>query len=117
MARLSRVSVISTALLISVSSAALAASVTNRDDTDHTVTIVEEGTQKDHVLKKDEVLEGICLRGCTIRIDGDDVNPYELDGSEITTIEGGDLYAEGQEQRISPSSGGATPPSPKGLQR
>lgn len=117
MARLSRVSVISTALLISVSSAALAASVTNRDDTDHTVTIVEEGTQKDHVLKKDEVLEGVCLRGCTIRIDGDDVNPYELDGSEITTIEGGDLYAEGQEQRISPSSSGATPPSPKGVQR
>jgi hypothetical protein len=113
-ARLSRASVISTAVLINVSSAVLAASVTNRDETDHTVTIIEESTPKDHVLKKDEVLQGVCLKGCTIRIDGDDVNPYELDGSEITTIEGGDLYAEGQESRVSPGSGGAGDASSKG---
>ncbi len=98
-------------------SAALAASVTNRDDTDHTVTIIEGGAQKDHVLKKDEVLQGVCLKGCTIRIDGDDVNPYELEGSEVTAIEGGDLYAEGQGPLVSPGSGEASQPSTPGPER
>lgn len=103
-----------TLVLIGFSSAALAASVTNRDETDHAVTIIEGDVRKDHVLKKDEVLEGVCLKGCTIRIDGDDVNPYELDGSEVTTIEGGDLFAEGQGPLVSPSSGEPGQPSKPG---
>jgi hypothetical protein len=109
--RLLRASVVPTAVLITVLSAAHAASVTNRDDVDHKVTIVEGETQKDHVLKKDEVLEGVCERGCSIRIDGDDVNPYVLEGTEVTTIEGGDLYAEGQGPLVSPRPGGASQPS------
>ncbi len=100
-----------TVVLVSVFSAAQAASVTNRDDKDHTVTIIEEDIQKDHVLKKDEVLEGVCERGCRIRIDGDDVNPYVLEGTEDTTIEGGDLYAEGQGPLVSPPAGATRQPS------
>jgi hypothetical protein len=109
--RLFGASVVPTAMLVSVFSAAQAASVTNRDDKDHTVTIIEEDVQKDHVLKKDEVLEGVCERGCRIRIDGDDVNPYVLEGTEVTTIEGGDLYAEGQGPLVSPPSGATGQPS------
>ena len=109
--RLLRASVVPAAVLISVLSAAQAASVTNRDDADRKVTIIESGTQKDHVLKKGEVLEGVCQRGCSIRIDGDDVNPYVLEGTEVTTIEGGDLYAEGQGPLVSPPSGAAGQPS------
>jgi hypothetical protein len=102
------------AILISVLSAAHAASVTNRDDVDRKVTIIEAGNQKDHVLKKDEVLEGVCERGCSIRIDGDDVNPYVLEGTEVTTIEEGDLYAEGQGALMSPKSGATGQPSKPG---
>lgn len=112
--RLLRASVVPAAVLISVFSAAHAASVTNRDDVDRKVTIIESGTQKDHVLKKDEVLEGVCQRGCSIRIDGDDVNPYVLEGTEVTTIEGGDLYAEGQGPLGSPRSGASGQPSKPG---
>ena len=90
-----------------------AASITNRDDADHTVTIVEGGNQSDHVLVPGAILEGICLNGCIIRIDGNDVDPYVLDGSEITAIEGGDLYAEGQGP-LAPSSGGTSQPSTPG---
>jgi hypothetical protein len=112
--RLLRASVVPTAVLISGLSAAHAASVTNRDDVDHKVTIIEGETQKDHVLKKDEVLEGVCERGCSIRIDGDDVNPYVLEGTEVTTIEGGDLYAEGQGPLVSPRPGATGQPSKPG---
>ncbi|OYW53504.1 MAG: hypothetical protein B7Z29_15650 [Hyphomicrobium sp. 12-62-95] len=112
--RLLRASVVPAAVLISVLSAAQAASVTNRDDVDRKVTIIESGTQKDHVLKKGEVLEGVCQRGCSIRIDGDDVNPYVLEGTEVTAIEGGDLYAEGQGPLGSPRSGASGQPSKPG---
>lgn len=112
--RLVRASLVPTVVLVSVFSAAQAASVTNRDDKDRTVTIIENDLQKEHVLKKDEVLEGVCERGCRIRIDGDDVNPYVLEGTEVTTIEGGDLYAEGQGPLVSPPSGAARQPSKPG---
>ena len=112
--RLLRASVVPTVVLINAFSAAHAASVTNRDDKDHTVTVIEGSSQIDHVLKKDEVLEGVCQSGCSIRIDGDDVGPYVLEGTEATTIEGGDLYAEGQGPLVSPSSGAAGQPSKPG---
>jgi len=74
------------------SSAAFAATVSNRDDKDRTVTIIEADARKDHIIKPNEVLEGICEKGCLIRLgDGDD-DQYELDGSEVTSIEGGQLY-------------------------
>ena len=111
---LSRAVLVPAVLLISVFSAAHAASVSNRDEKDHTVTIIEGDARKDHVLKKDEVLEGVCINGCSILIDGDDVNPYLLEGTEVTSIEGGDLTAEGQELLVSPPRGGPGQPSKPG---
>ncbi len=102
---------VSPGVLLALSSAACAASVLNRDETDQKVTIIEGGTQTDHVLKKDASLSGVCLKGCTIRINDDDVNPYVLDGTEDTTIEGGDLYAERPGSPNSPVSGGIGQPS------
>lgn len=99
-------------VLLSLPFTASAASVTNRDEVDRKVTIIEGEVSKDVVLKKDDSLEGICERGCTVRIDGDDVNPYLLEGSEVTTIEGGDLYAEGQGPLGNPSRGSPGQPSP-----
>jgi hypothetical protein len=68
------------------------ASITNRDDRDHTVTVIEGSSQKDHVLKPNAVLGGICEKGCLIRLGGSRDDPFELDGSEVTSIEEGQLY-------------------------
>ncbi len=73
-------------------SAAQAASITNRDDKDHKVTIVEGSVRKDHVLKPNEVIQGICETGCLIRLGDRRDDPFELQGSEKTSIEGGELY-------------------------
>ena len=53
-------------LLLS-STAAHAVSITNRDDHDHKVTIIEGDTRTDHVLKPSQVLTGVCAKGCTVR--------------------------------------------------
>ncbi len=88
-----------------LTSAAHAASVTNRDDRDHTVTVVEGDTKKDHVLKPDAVLNGVCEKGCIIRLSGGGDDPYELEGSEVTSIEGGELYDDGPGPSESPKPG------------
>ncbi len=96
------------------SSNAQAVSVTNRDDRDHKITVIEGSAKQDHVLKSDAVLDGICKGGCIIRLDDDDVNPYELQGSEVTSIEGGEIYADQAEQPASPVNGAAGQPSVPG---
>ncbi len=45
-------------------------------------------SRKTTFSKKNEVLEGVCERGCRIRIDGDDVNPYVLEGTEVRPSKG-----------------------------
>lgn len=103
--------------LVICTSAALSASVTNRDDRDHSIVIVEGGSQNSHTLKPGEALQGICPSGCIIRLDGDDANPYQLEGSDETSIERGKLYIDGAgAQGIPPGGGGSpsssTPPGP-----
>lgn len=78
-------------------SAVHSASITNRDDTDHTVTIIEGSSQEQHVLKPSEALDGICKKGCLIRLDGNKDDPFELQGSDVTSIEEGQLYDDGPE--------------------
>ncbi len=74
---------------------ALAASVTNRDDKDYKVTIIEGEAKQDHVLRPSAVLEGVCKKGCVVRLNDSENNEYKLGGSELVSIEGGDLYYEG----------------------
>jgi hypothetical protein len=88
-------------------SAAQAASITNRDDRDRTVTIIEGSSQNAHVLKPNAVLDGICEKGCLIRIDENRDDPFELEGSDITSIEEGQLYDD--ETGVSPSAGSPEP--------
>lgn len=73
-------------------SAAYSASILNRDDRDHVVAVIEGSSQKDHILKPNAVLEGVCEAGCLIRLDDSRDDPFELDGSEVTSIEEGQLY-------------------------
>ncbi len=108
--------VIPASLLVALlaSSAALAASVTNRDDRDHKVTVIEGEAQQEHVVKPSAALEGICQKGCLIRLDDDEDDPYELEGSEVTSIEGGQLYDDELEAPAEPNGGDAGQPSQPG---
>ncbi len=78
-------------LLLS-STTAHAVSITNRDDQDHKVTIVEGETKTDHVLKPMQVLSGICAKGCTVHLDDDEEEEYQLESEDIVSIEEGGLY-------------------------
>jgi hypothetical protein len=87
-------------------SSAQAGSITNRDDRDHKVTVIEGEAKKDHVLKPNAALEGICPKGCLIRLnDNVDDDPYELEGSDVISIDGGELWQEKVGEPDAPSSG------------
>ena len=98
------------ALLLSTS-AAQAASITNRDARDQTVTVIEGSSQKDHILKPNAVLDGICQKGCLIRLGASREDPFELEGSEITSIEGGQLYDDEVGVPSEPALGNDAQPS------
>jgi hypothetical protein len=66
--------------------------VTNRDDKEHKLTIIEGETKSDRVLKPNETLNDICAKGCIIRLNDSETDEYELDGSETVSIEEGFLY-------------------------
>jgi hypothetical protein len=97
-----------------VPSAAQSASITNRDEKDHKVTIIEGSSQKDHVLKPNAVLGGICEKGCLIRLDDSRDDPFELDGSEVTSIEEGQLYDDETGVSMEPGTGSTAQPSQPG---
>ena len=78
-------------LLLSIT-AAHAVSITNRDDQDHKVTIVEGDTKTEHVLKPSQVLNGICGKGCTVHLDDDEEEEYQLEAEDVVSIEEGSLY-------------------------
>ncbi len=94
--------------------AAGSVSITNRDDKEHKLTIIEEdGAKKtDHVLKASQVLEGVCLKGCIIRLNDSEEDEYELEGSEVVSIEEGYLYYDGPESPTETPQPGATQPPP-----
>lgn len=86
-----------------------AASLTNRDDRDHKVTIVEGETKTDHVLKPMQALENICSRGCVARLNDSDDDEYQLEATDTVSIEDGYLYHDGDTPDA--PQPGATPPA------
>ena len=87
--------------------AAAAVSLTNRDVRDHKVTIIEDDRKQDHTLKPSAVLDGICQKGCIIRLNDSENDEYELEGTEVVSIEEGYLYYDGPEAPSEPSPGEA----------
>jgi hypothetical protein len=95
---------------VAVSPVLATVSITNRDDRDHKLTIIEGdgATKTDHVLKAGQVLEGVCPNGCVIRLNDSEEDEYELEGTEVVSIEEGYLYYDG------PDAPGDTPSAPPG---
>ena len=103
------------AALLTSSIAADAASITNRDDQEQKLTIVEGGATTEHTLKPAQVLENVCMKGCVIRLNGSEDDEYEVEGEDVVAIEEGFLYYDGPDEPQSPSSGPSTPIPPGGL--
>jgi len=89
-----------------------AATLTNRDDKDYKVTITEGEAKQERVLKPAASLEGICQKGCIIRLNDSENDEYELDGTEVVSIEDGNLYYDGPDQPAGEGQGDASAPSP-----
>jgi hypothetical protein len=85
--------------LVATSSFALAtASVTNRDDKDHKITIIEGEKKQDFTLKANQVLENICAQGCVLRLNDSEDDEYQLEPKDNVSIEDGYLYYDNQEE-------------------
>ena len=89
-------------LLLSTT-AAHAVSITNRDERDHKVTIIEGEAKADHVLKPSQTLTDICLKGCTIRLNDSEDDEYRLAASDVVSIEDGTVYYDGPDASAGPA--------------
>lgn len=79
---------------------ALASSVTNNDDQDRQITIIEDSQQNQISLKPGERIDGVCLKGCILRLEGVEDGQYVLvEGTEIVSIEDSVLFYDGAEKR------------------
>jgi hypothetical protein len=90
--------------------AAYASSLTNHDDKDWKVTIIEGKAAKTEVLKSSAVLRGICAKGCVVRLNDSQDDEYELKGSEAVSIEDGYLYYDGPPASAVPKADDADRP-------
>jgi hypothetical protein len=79
-------------VLLLSGAAAHAASITNRDEIDRKVTIIEGDRTAEHVLQPSQALNDVCAKGCTIRLDDDEDDEYMLEGDDVVSIEDGSLY-------------------------
>jgi hypothetical protein len=95
--------------LLACAAAAHAASVTNRDERDHRVTIIEGEAKADHVLKPSQTLSDVCLKGCTIRMNRSEDDDYLLSGGDAVSIEDGTVFYDMPDTSAVPAS----PPAPK----
>jgi len=95
---------------------AFATTITNRDGTDQKVTVFEGNAATDHILRPSATLKEVCNKGCVIRLNDNQKDEYELKGSEVVSIEGGDLYYAGPPASAGPQAGDADQsrePSPR----
>lgn len=97
-------------------SVAHASTLTNRDDRDHKVTVIEAKSTKDQVLRPSATLKEICSKGCVVRLNDDDDSEYALNGDEVVAIEDGYLYYDEPAGAQVPEAGDAATPSQPGAQ-
>lgn len=85
-----------------------AASITNREEREHTVTIMEGEAKADYVLKPSRTLSDVCLKGCIIRVNDGENNEYRLSGGDAVSIEDGTVFYDAPDASMRPAS----PPGP-----
>ncbi len=101
-----------TALILSGASVS-AASLANRDDKEHKITIIEGDAKADQVLKPQQSIEKICLKGCVLRLNDSEDDEYQLEAEDVVSIEDGYLYHDTPDPAATPAAPGAKPAAPK----
>jgi len=102
-----RVHAVATIAALLMTSTAYAVTITNRDGKDVKVTVVDGDGKQDNTLASGKVIEGVCQKGCIIRLNDSEKDEYELDGSENVSVEEGFLYFDGQDATGAPQGGSA----------
>jgi hypothetical protein len=82
-------------MLLSSTTAAHAVSITNRDEHDHKLTVIEGDTKSDHVLRPSQTLNDICAKGCIVRLNDSEDDEYQLESDDVVSIEDGSLFYDG----------------------
>lgn len=95
-----------------MTSTASAVTITNRDVKEMKISVIEGATKQDHVLAAGKGIDGVCQKGCIIRLNGSEIDEYELEGPHVVSIEGGFLYYDGSESGSAPPGGSAQPARP-----
>jgi hypothetical protein len=94
--------------------AAAQVSITNRDDRDHKLTLIEGEAKQDRLLKPNETALDLCQKGCILRLNDNEDDEYQLEVGDVVSIEDGFLYYDGPEEPPQQGQPGAQPaPEPK----
>jgi hypothetical protein len=94
---------VSTIAALLMTSAASAVTITNRGDKEIKLSVIEGSAKQDQVLAIGKVLDGVCQKGCIIRLNDSENDEYELEGSEVVSVEEGFLYYDGPNSGDAPS--------------
>jgi hypothetical protein len=97
------------AVLLLTTTEIAAVSLTNRDERDHKVTVIEGEAKTDHVLKPSIALEGICPKGCVVRLDDNEDDEYQLESADVVSIEDGFLYYDQPDASLGQSPASKAP--------
>ena len=88
-----------------------AATISNRDDKEHKLTIIEGEAKTDQTIKPQQVVEKICMKGCVVRLNDSEDDEYQLDPEDVVSIEDGYLYHDSLD---APANGAIpAPPAPQ----
>ncbi len=92
-----------------MTSTASAVTIVNRGDVEAKITVIEGATRQDKILAAGKVAEGVCQKGCIIRLNDSEKDEYELEGSESVSVEEGFLYYDDLDASNAPKSAGSPP--------
>ena len=101
-----------TAALVLSGISASAATISNRDDKEQKLTIIEGEAKVDQTLKPLQVLEKVCLKGCIVRLNDSDDDEYQLESEDVVSIEDGYLYHDATDAPPGTAPPAATPGQP-----
>jgi hypothetical protein len=104
--------VLGLAVLIFPGLAAQAATLANRDDKDHKVTIIEGEAKSDQTLKPQQIMDKICAKGCVVRLNDSEDDEYQIEPEDMVSIEDGYLYHDAPELPAPTPGAPATPGTP-----
>ena len=101
-----------TAALVLSGISASAATISNRDDKEQKLTIIEGEAKADQTLKPQQVLEKVCLKGCIVRLNDSDDDEYQIDPEDMVSIEDGYLYHDSPDAPPEKMPGDQPAPAP-----